>query len=524
MASADFLFDAVPKTYVFKCDWIESGMTHTTATHTVEFHMITDTLTENFWWKGSWMGAMIKEGVLRNCKDVDFDANVAAAQSEQAELFPILHHRLAVVMYNLDILRGRFNGKNLHEVNRVMKNLEDYRHILQRLKLPVALSFSEHPDLDTSMYASVIELLDDSIGAGAGKRYVINANFVYATQDSSMAVPLPTPDNNMSPERWKNLFLGYHALGSHTHARGLYWNSYWWKLAGEELETSACKNPGDDDDVGNQNNEILPRLSHRRKSFLLLGGDARPERICLIYHLWKNGALDNALWSLQTPPVCCEHLPEGTCENHEDYSHPELEEFALRKGRDEMELFCQNFPKNLDRKLDGGVLDSTKDVSFPPVELYNQTRFSVTFESHVPNTFFATEKPLKPLYRGHPFVLVGGSLKELEVLKSFGFETFSEIIDETYDANPCMQGMCKDLEDAIKKNAGVSDDVSEFKIHFESYQRVAEFILNITKLPAERWDEVSGAVARNQRHIACGGFRKVHVEHARAILQTILAE
>ena len=126
MASADFLFDAVPKTYVFKCDWIESGMPHTTATHTVEFHMITDTLSEYFWWEGSWMGAMIKEGVLRNCKDIDFDADVAVAQSEQEELFPIVHHRLAVVMYNLDVLRGRFDGENVHQVNRVMKNLEDY--------------------------------------------------------------------------------------------------------------------------------------------------------------------------------------------------------------------------------------------------------------------------------------------------------------------------------------------------------------------------------------------------------------
>ena len=112
-------------------------------------------------------------------------------------------------------------------------------------------------------------------------------------------------------------------------------------------------------------------------------------------------------------------------------------------------------------------------------------------------------------------------MNELEVLKSFGFETFSEMIDETYDVNPCMQGLCKDVLKKNLENAGVSkDDVPEFisreknnalkilfNIHFESYKRVAKFILDITKLPAERWDEVSGAVARNQRHIACGGFR-----------------
>ena len=100
--------------------------------------------------------------------------------------------------------------------------------------------------------------------------------------------------------------------------------------------------------------------------------------------------------------------------------------------------------------------------------------------------------------------MVDGTFKELEVLKSFGFETFSQIIDESYDGNPCIQGLCLDL---VENTGDLSDDVKRFDVHFESLQRVAEFILNITKFPAERWDEVSGVVARNQRHIACGGFR-----------------
>ena len=100
--------------------------------------------------------------------------------------------------------------------------------------------------------------------------------------------------------------------------------------------------------------------------------------------------------------------------------------------------------------------------------------------------------------------MVDGTFKELEVLKSFGFETFSQIIDESYDENSCLQGLCLDL---VEKASDMSDDVERFDVYFESCQRVAEFILDITKLPAERWDEVSGVVARNQRHIACGGFR-----------------
>jgi hypothetical protein len=46
-----------------------------------------------------------------------------------------------------------------------------------------------------------------------------------------------------------------------------------------------------------------------------------------------------------------------------------------------------------------------------------------------------TEKPLKPLVNLHPFVALGnpGSLAQL---RSFGFQTFGSVIDESYDDEP----------------------------------------------------------------------------------------
>lgn len=45
---------------------------------------------------------------------------------------------------------------------------------------------------------------------------------------------------------------------------------------------------------------------------------------------------------------------------------------------------------------------------------------------------FITEKTYRPIANGRPFVIIG-PLRTLTFLKSFGFLTFSSIIDESYD-------------------------------------------------------------------------------------------
>ena len=66
------------------------------------------------------------------------------------------------------------------------------------------------------------------------------------------------------------------------------------------------------------------------------------------------------------------------------------------------------------------------------MEWYNATRFSLVAETHGQGKTFVSEKIYKPLAYGHPFV-VCGTKGMLKLLKLQGFETFSTVVDESYD-------------------------------------------------------------------------------------------
>ena len=70
-----------------------------------------------------------------------------------------------------------------------------------------------------------------------------------------------------------------------------------------------------------------------------------------------------------------------------------------------------------------------------PIRLYNRCQFNLVVESIIDEDtggFHLTEKTLKPIMVGMPFVLMAGP-KYLEKLKSLGFKTFDKLWDESYD-------------------------------------------------------------------------------------------
>lgn len=72
--------------------------------------------------------------------------------------------------------------------------------------------------------------------------------------------------------------------------------------------------------------------------------------------------------------------------------------------------------------------------SIIPHKLYRQYNFEIISEVNVENNkiFYPTEKIFKPLMYGFPF-LVYANQNFLKCLRLMGFQTFSNIIDETYD-------------------------------------------------------------------------------------------
>ena len=68
-----------------------------------------------------------------------------------------------------------------------------------------------------------------------------------------------------------------------------------------------------------------------------------------------------------------------------------------------------------------------------PVEIYNQSLYSIVTESVVHDSFsFFTEKTAKPIIAKRPFVMFGGK-HSLRNLRTPGFQTFSDVVDESYD-------------------------------------------------------------------------------------------
>ena len=68
-----------------------------------------------------------------------------------------------------------------------------------------------------------------------------------------------------------------------------------------------------------------------------------------------------------------------------------------------------------------------------PIQIYNQTAYSIIAETHADNRYsFFTEKIFRPMLARRLFVMFSG-WKYLENLRKLGFQTFDNVIDESYD-------------------------------------------------------------------------------------------
>lgn len=90
-------------------------------------------------------------------------------------------------------------------------------------------------------------------------------------------------------------------------------------------------------------------------------------------------------------------------------------------------------------------------------QIYQQTYLSIVAETDAGNSvFFISEKIVKPLLIGHPFVVYGckGYLAELRQL---GFKTFAHWIDESYDLIDNNNERARQIINSVSKFAALSD-------------------------------------------------------------------
>ena len=239
-----------------------------------------------------------------------------------------------------------------------------------------------------------------------------------------------------------------------------------------------------------------PPLTRPEKSFLLLGGDAHYNRESFLRHFHSAGLLDRALWSFSTPAQCFER---GLREAPQNQIPPPLSP-AARKA---WGPFCAQFangPKRVDIELSGPLESSQKDRSFAPAELYARTRFSLVFESIIGSDreypAFLTEKVLKPLYRGHPFLLMCHMPATWSILHRLGFHSFGPTMPEgpfsAFDPYgptpwPCSSN---DFGDGVNGTSAYSRELER------EIRRLAD-------LPDNAWQVALTAAAHNRRHVVC---------------------
>jgi hypothetical protein len=176
------------------------------------------------------------------------------------------------------------------------------------------------------------------------------------------------------------------------------------------------------------------RARTRPRRFLSLNWSPRPIKLIFLARLLRDGLWDQGYVSFGGPAQLRQlklfnaHrvvLSAARLEGFEDLA-PELSPFLTRLAEmDEIQLKRDVVESPLK------IYDHlTNDIALPE---YPQSWFSAVTETEMlDRPARVTEKVFKPLLNFHPFVVFGNP-GSLAFLRGLGFETFPEMIDESYD-------------------------------------------------------------------------------------------
>jgi len=143
--------------------------------------------------------------------------------------------------------------------------------------------------------------------------------------------------------------------------------------------------------------------------------------------------------------------------------------------------FSQHQFKNTDFELiDPALIDqipsnqfsSTASADYNPSDFVN-CELSVVLETVFDESrIHLTEKTLRPIACGHPFILAAGP-GALEYVRSYGFKTFAPWIDESYDREP---NSLKRLEKIIQAMQQIQNLQGQELVNFQmNIKQIAEF-------------------------------------------------
>lgn len=191
------------------------------------------------------------------------------------------------------------------------------------------------------------------------------------------------------------------------------------------------------------------------KLFLCWNRRFRPHRTNLALALDKEGLLDRSYYSMNLTD------PESNTTHFKNtvdvYSNP-----FLRISNQDVERLVAKLPLVLDGETD--IAKMCGDFDRAAKNFYENSLVSIITETNFElSELTATEKSFKPAKEKHPFIMVGAA-GALQSLHDFGFQTFDEFWDESYDDEPNHKvRLFKIVEICKKIGAWTPEQILDFK-------------------------------------------------------------
>jgi hypothetical protein len=127
--------------------------------------------------------------------------------------------------------------------------------------------------------------------------------------------------------------------------------------------------------------------------------------------------------------------------------------------------------RDLETQFDPCTVDATASADYHAPD-YAHTGIEIVLETLFDDTrWHLTEKSLRPIACGRPFMLAG-TPGSLEYLRSYGFETFGNLIDESYD---CITDPVSRLQCIVKEMKRISNLSHDQKLQlWQSLYEIAD--------------------------------------------------
>lgn len=214
----------------------------------------------------------------------------------------------------------------------------------------------------------------------------------------------------------------------------------------------------------------ISTLINKEKDFLSLNSKIRAHRVLLISELYRRNIVGNSLLSFMGSPF--DH-PDTTIE----YAKKTLNQVFDNVPYIPKEI-CDGV-ENYTRNWQPLILDGTADeiyINSVVAAHYEKSYFSLVTETGMDHYLRVTEKTFKPIANYHPFIIIGCH-GTLEYLRSLGYQTFPELVDESYDQETNIPKRLLMVVDQVEKFVNLSKEEKDKK-----YQQVHEKVLHNANL------------------------------------------